>query len=749
MAKRTPRRALNHASDWMLSGAMLLALGLAMWGLGSILTDRAWWFVSMLVALIVMVTAAVVRQLSSKQLLSSLAASVVALLTLTSFFAQESALLAIIPTLDTLDAFAQLEVRGADAIATQSVPANADVGIVFLLCVGTAVIAVLMDAAAHLFRSPALAGIPLLVLLLVPTSVRADLVSPWAFALVAAAYLGILLVRSTPTGRKAALGISITALAGSLVLPLVLPSVETQESLSTSSSFAAGINPIVTLGNDLRRADEMVALTYTTSTSQGQYLRLTALDDFNGKSWKPSNTEVIDSNQVDAIDLPAGLDESTPVLQVSTEVEVGNVRSRWLPVPYAPSKITGLKGDWMWEPDALGIRTDRSNASGQTYTVASIEATPSVEQLIAAPQTFDESFARYLELPDDLPSIVRTTATDVAGTAATDYETAIALQDYFRGGEFEYSEETPVEENYDGSGAAALKDFLEVKAGYCVHFSSAMAAMARSLDIPARVAVGFTPGSPSTDPDSQQVEYTVTTYNLHAWPELYFSGVGWVRFEPTPGRGDLPSFAPLSQDDPSTPEVDESVPQPVPTSSSAAPAPTPTTTPSGGPLAPEVSDPTGAGSSASSAAERTPWTAIVFAVVLALLLTPCTIRLVQRRRRFGLVETGAALAAWDEIYDTVDDLGMRLVDGLTPRQAAAVVAQYIDDSAGDAVLRLARALETDAYAERPGEPDPNDLREVLRSLRREAGSGRSLRAALLPISLVRNWLPQAPKYEVH
>jgi transglutaminase-like putative cysteine protease len=479
-------------------------------------------------------------------------------------------------------------------------------------------------------------------------------------------------------------------------------------------------------------------------------LRLTALDDFNGRSWKPSNTNVVDSNTVDAIDLPAGLDASTPVVQVSTDVEVGNVRTRWLPVPYAPSKISGLKGQWAWEPDALAIRTDRSNVSGQKYTVASIEATPSVEQLMAAPQDFDASFARYLELPENLPQIVRTTANDVADEAGTDYEAAIALQNYFGGGEFAYSEETPVKEDYDGSGAAALKDFLEVKAGYCVHFSSAMAAMARTLGIPARVAVGFTPGSQAIDPDTQQTVYTVTTYNLHAWPELYFSGVGWVRFEPTPGRGDLPAFAPLSQDDPSTPEVDESVPQPVPTSSaSPAPAVTPTTAPSGGPLAPEPTDPTGTGVTGTTAAGSTPWTAIVFAALLVVFLTPCAIRLAQRRRRFGLVESGAALAAWDEIYDTVDDLGMRLVDGLTPRQAAAVVAGYVDDSAGDAVLRLARALETDAYAEQPGEPDPPDLREVLSSLRREAGPGRSVRAALLPISLVRNWLPQAPKYEVH
>jgi hypothetical protein len=56
-----------------------------------------------------------------------------------------------------------------------------------------------------------------------------------------------------------------------------------------------------------------------------------------------------------------------------------------------------------------------------------------------------------------------------------------------------------------------------------------MAAMARVLGLPARVGVGFVPGSALGDGSRQ-----ITTSDAHAWPEVWFAGHGWVRFEPTP-----------------------------------------------------------------------------------------------------------------------------------------------------------------------------------------------------------------------
>ena len=81
-----------------------------------------------------------------------------------------------------------------------------------------------------------------------------------------------------------------------------------------------------------------------------------------------------------------------------------------------------------------------------------------------------------------------------------------------------------------GTGVTAIKSFLQNKAGFCQQFAATMAAMARALGIPAVVAEGYTPGSRAVRTD----EYQVTTHDAHAWPMLYFDGVGWVQFEPTP-----------------------------------------------------------------------------------------------------------------------------------------------------------------------------------------------------------------------
>ena len=99
------------------------------------------------------------------------------------------------------------------------------------------------------------------------------------------------------------------------------------------------------------------------------------------------------------------------------------------------------------------------------------------------------------------------------------------LQDWFRT-EFEYSLEVP-----QGHGNSAIEAFLRQRIGYCEQFAGTFAAMARSLGIPARVAVGFTPGVAGNG------TFTVLGKNAHAWPEVWFDGLGWVAFEPTPGRG--------------------------------------------------------------------------------------------------------------------------------------------------------------------------------------------------------------------
>ena len=131
-------------------------------------------------------------------------------------------------------------------------------------------------------------------------------------------------------------------------------------------------------------------------------------------------------------------------------------------------------------------------------------------------------------VPEDLPEVITTRAREVTRDAESDFAKAVALQDWFRqDGGFRYSLE-----QRSGSGMDLLAYFVtDDRVGYCEQFAAAMAAMGRALDIPSRVVVGFLDGT--TQPDGRIL---YTSDDRHAWPEMYFSGVGWVRFEPTPGQ---------------------------------------------------------------------------------------------------------------------------------------------------------------------------------------------------------------------
>jgi hypothetical protein len=62
-----------------------------------------------------------------------------------------------------------------------------------------------------------------------------------------------------------------------------------------------------------------------------------------------------------------------------------------------------------------------------------------------------------------------------------------------------------------------------------MYYASAETLMLRSIGIPARLAVGFAEG----EFDELNNQYVITYKDSHAWPEVYFPGIGWVEFEPT------------------------------------------------------------------------------------------------------------------------------------------------------------------------------------------------------------------------
>jgi len=716
------RPAGDRARDWASVSIALVALGVALGGLHLVLVGAQWWLVGMVMAAVILISGAIVRSLARHRLWGVVAQVLVGAAVLTAMHAPREALLGVIPTQAAFDRFGELVATGGAAIASQGIPAQAGEGIRFLVALGVGALALALDLFVSGARMPVLAGLPLLVLLLVPTTVDPQLHDPLTFVFTALAYLALLLV-GNGGARRVAVAVGAAAVVLALAVPPLLPPV--QAPTSTGAGGGSSLNPLISLGDDLRRTDPVIAYTYRSETPQ--YFRLTVLDDFGGVTWSP-DTATVGTEGIDRIGPVPGLDDNVPTTTVTSAVTVGDVRSAWLPLPYAPRAVSGLEGRWRWDPRSLAVRGDGANARGQVFEVSSLTISPSIEQLVEAGTRVPTSYQHYTVLPSDLPPVVAETAELIAGSAGSNYEAAIALQSWFRSGDFVYSERAPVQQGYDGGGASVLDDFLAAKAGYCVHFASAMAAMARTLDIPARIAVGFTQGTPIVQ--GGETVYRVTTHDFHAWPELFFDGIGWVRFEPTPGRGDIPAFAPAVADDPATPDVDESVP------ASPVQAPTPDPQGSGAPVAEgEGVDEEPADESAATAASVPPIGWIVVAALAALLVLPAALRIVVRELRMSRVAHGSASSAWAELRATVHDLGRPLPDALTPRQVADDLAFRISGSALPALERLTASIEHEAYARDARPPSVRDVRLVRRALSRRAGVVSRVLAVAAPRSL--------------
>ena len=286
-------------------------------------------------------------------------------------------------------------------------------------------------------------------------------------------------------------------------------------------------SPLVSLQRRiLRQSDNeqfSVASRDVTGNDRGSYWRLTALDDFNGESWQ-STGEFRKLNTTGTI-RTAGQDRST---LLSQNFVIGELGTESIPAAYVPVSYSGTIDGISYAAGTETILANRSLSRGTNYQITS--STPQnldlrdLERYDAKPSADDPNVL----LPVTFPDRVRRLALEITEDQPTTVQKARALQDFFRT-QFEYSLDVPA-----GSSEPALERFLFTdRRGYCEQFSGAFAAMARSIGIPARVAVGFTPGRY----DVADRRYHVTGKNSHAWPEIRLGDGTWFPFEPTPGRG--------------------------------------------------------------------------------------------------------------------------------------------------------------------------------------------------------------------
>lgn len=742
LAVGVPTLARRRMGYWRLTGALVVQVLAASFALMGLIQGAGWWFALMLPASFLLVAGAALRTIGVARGLVPVLQLVLSAMIMTAAFGQGTGLIGLIPTPATVQRWSVYGQQALLSIYQQGTPAQPLPEFFFLVVAGACLLAVILDVTAVALRTPAFTAIGVVAVLIVPGTLLGDGLDPLSLAASACAFLWLLRcdIRTRRPGTPrpgAALSVGASAVAVAVLLAGTAPGFDR----GGAASFTAGgisiggtVTPLIDLGKDLRRPAAVRALTYTTSAATGQYLKLASLDQFTGSVWKHRERDTKRLSDGASIGPVAGLSGEVKKVKIQTTVQIDDMTSRWLPAPYPVQSVKGLNGTWSWDPDDLTIGGINATTQGQKYTATSLMLQPTAEQLKAAGGVIPADVQRDLFLPPNMPAIIGTTALSATAGAISEYDKAVALQDYFRDNGFVYSTQTPLKQGYDGDGARVIATFLTVKSGYCVHFASAMALMARSLGIPSRVAEGYLPGSSSGGTANNPGEYTVTSDDLHAWPELYFAGVGWVPFEPTVGRGNVPTYT--------RPETATTVPVPGSTSGSSA--------------APKRVVPTDPANVAGAAATTPPSPLQpvlsglgVAVLVLAVLLTPAVLRRVRRRgrlRRLG-ESWGGASVVWDELRDTARDLGWMAPDTETPRAFAARIAAAVAGTPGEAaVLRLLAVRERDAF----GPPTRavavglgDDLTRVIAALEAQAGGAIRLKAMLLPVSLLPAAWPSA------
>lgn len=705
---------------------MALAVWVAVCGaalsLNGVLRGWGWYWPVLTTVLAVSFTLASLRAIRAQPLLVTAGGflSLAAILTLTFF--RGSSVLGFIPTPATFTELGRFIRRASETVLSETAPVAPNAGIVMVMCAVLGLAVILVDALAVPLGMPAATGVGLFAILVVPAVIKPQSVGFWGFTGAVAGYLMILAfsqwfapdprtqadsARTPGQVRRAALT-GAAALVATQLVALAIPGFDQgtfpQGSRLNPWGTSTGLNPMITLGNSLRAPDGSGRITYATNAASPLYLRSVTVDNFDGESWGPDDRNASRLPLVGQIDPGYAAPASDQVQQV-TAIDTGSFNSPYLPAPYAPESVRGLDGRWTWDPATLSIKGSDTTSRRQEYVVTSSVPNLSADLLAqsSAPlRNIPEDFTR---IPGNVPEIVRSTAGTVAGPGNTPYQKAMAIQRYLRSAEFTYSLQSPVQNGYDGNGLSVLADFLEQKSGYCIHYASAMAVMARLEGIPSRIAVGYAPGrltgaTVTVAGQGALPEFEVDARDAHAWPELYFQGVGWVPFEPTPSRGVVPGYASESSS-PSAPGAvdngDDLVPDATP-----APAPAPSAAPVPVP---------GTGGGTDPGLQLLPFLIGAGAVLGAALLaaSPHLVRAAARTRRLRPRNPGEAVPlAWSEVVDLGTDFGVAPVPSETPRAYAGRLRSRFGEPGGmdAAAHRAVGVLTSDFERYRYGRPQP-------------------------------------------
>lgn len=268
------------------------------------------------------------------------------------------------------------------------------------------------------------------------------------------------------------------------------------------------------------------------------YWRSLAYDEYTGSGWRSSDI-ILRSYKAGEPVIATGSDVYT-MLQIDVRMAPGQTRylyaageiitaDEYFKIAYRPTlrytEVLAAHGDFM------GASIDRSS-----YQVQSLVPSVREDDLRNVPVAYPQwVLDHYLAVPASLPARVRSLTVELTQGEATTYDKVRRLEEYLRG--YEYS----LDISLPDSEQDIVDYFLfDLRKGYCDYYATAMVVMARSIGIPARLAIGYAPGTY----DEVNGRYIVTEADAHSWVEVYFPTIGWIPFEPTAGRSGIERLIP-------------------------------------------------------------------------------------------------------------------------------------------------------------------------------------------------------------
>lgn len=744
-----------RAADALLAALAALCVSLP---LTTLFTPATWFRPSVVLVVLVALSGMGLRMLTPSRVLVVLGQGVLLTTGAALLHMQGHLWRGVVPTLGTARAFQVLLEQAYRTVTDYTAPAPSNRGTVLAISLLIGLTALAVDAAAVTFRSPAAAGIPLLTAYLASATNSGAGLPIWFVIPPATCWMamvgrqGVRSLRSwggvtarsshspldDPSSAFATMGrvVGVSALAAAVVLPGLVPHLPTTflaDGLGQSdqgrgaSSGSVRLASSVDIARDLGSRSDDPVLVYESTADRLAPLRVAILDTYDDGRWtaQSSFSLVPVNNQLPGPQVASDV----PRQEARMVVKENNVGVPQVALPTGAVGAPFPAGTWNVSVSGSVQLTRRVD----TYAVDFVELDPEPSQF-AADRDNSSADATNLAVDPAAALAIRELLGELTTRDDPALEVARKIQSYLRGSAFTYSLEL-ADDAADGSTPEEpLVRFLESRRGYCVQFTSAMVMLARAAGIPARMAVGYLPGIMDGADRVSRVS------DAHSWPELYFPQLGWIRFEPTPGTrsGVAPEYSMESTQ----------------TGPSAAPGPSASaSTPAGDSRADRerdrTADPTlqGAGASRTVTGFLADHLTVIAVLVLGLLgvtVVPLGAWLARRRARRRADDDAARVEAqWQSLLLRLQDVGLVLPDGATPRQASALLGRdaYLSQEESAALGRVTATVEQARYA-RPG-ADLHDVSQDSRTVWRAARSRRRrparLRAALLPQEGLRHW----------